>query len=115
MKARALAVVVSAVVAIFLFASSDPVFAGSGGEQLFKAKCASCHGQDGTGNAALAKAFNINVERMNLAKPAIKGKSDAELSGVIKSGKGGLMPSWAGQLSNAEIHAIVQYLRSIGK
>ncbi len=43
-----------------------------------------------------------------------KGITDEEIFRVIKEGKG-MMPRWDGVLSDAEIHALVRYIRQLGK
>ena len=52
----------------------------SSAEKTFKAKCASCHGADGKGKAAL--------KTQDLASAAVQNMSDAELTTITANGKG---------------------------
>lgn len=62
-------------------------------------KCKACHGADGKGNAAMKVA-------------PFAGKSDAEMTKVIKEGKG-KMPGYTGKLSDAEIGEVVKYIKTL--
>jgi mono/diheme cytochrome c family protein len=71
------------------------------GGSIFAQRCASCHGAKGGGGPFPALAGNAHV---TAADPS-------GIIGTIKRGKN-IMPSWKGQLSNADIAAVVTYLRS---
>ncbi len=76
----------------------------SAGRDLFMAKCAVCHKNDGTGQSYLpAKA--------NLHRPAVQKKTDAQLADFIKKGFPP-MPAWNGVLSDAQIHSVVRFIRT---
>ncbi|HYX70237.1 MAG TPA: c-type cytochrome, partial [Terriglobales bacterium] len=49
--------------------------AGPNGADLFKAKCAMCHGADGAGKAAM--------KTPDLGSPAVQGKSDKDLADFV--------------------------------
>ncbi len=53
------------------------------GATLYKTKCVSCHGVDGSGNTAAGKKLNVRDLR-----PEIKKMSDAQISELITKGKG---------------------------
>jgi mono/diheme cytochrome c family protein len=63
-------------------------FAQSPGEATYKGKCASCHGATGTPSAGMAKAMGIKAA----SDPDMKKLTVAEISTVIKSGKGKMKP-----------------------
>ena len=86
-----------------------PAFAQSGAD-TFKAKCLMCHGADGLGNTPIGKAFKI----VSLKDPSVVKSSNPALEAVIKSGKN-KMPAFAGKLSNAQIDAVVEYIRTLQK
>ena len=72
------------------------------GQSLYAQKCVACHKANGTGGGpfpALAGNKDVNAENA------------ARMIGIIKNGSG-IMPSWKGQLSNADIAAVVTYVRS---
>ena len=73
----------------------------------FRAKCAVCHGQDGAGST-VGKSMNVP----DLRSLAVQKQQDAELAEIISNGKGG-MPSFKSSLSEAQIHSLVTYIRSL--
>jgi mono/diheme cytochrome c family protein len=82
----------------------------SQGESLFKANCILCHGEDGTGNTPAGTALGAH----NLTSTEVVRKTDAELVQTISHGKE-KMPSFGKKLSDAEIQALVSYIREIEK
>ncbi len=86
-------------------ASPGPDSAAS--SATFRAKCAMCHGQDGSGSE-IGKSMNVP----NLRSPAVQKLPDAELAQVISDGKGG-MPSFKNSLSEDQIHSLVAQIRSL--
>lgn len=80
------------------------------GAAAFKAKCAMCHGADGSGNTAMGK----NMGLKDLGSSDVQSKSDADLITLISKGKG-KMPGYAGKLSDDDIAATVKYLRTLKK
>jgi mono/diheme cytochrome c family protein len=87
-------------------AQSADTAAGLG---VFKAKCASCHGSDGSGNTAVGKS----LKTADLRTPEVQKKSDADLTQSIQEGKGN-MPAFKSMLSDDEIHAVLAYVRTLG-
>jgi mono/diheme cytochrome c family protein len=77
-------VVLAAVVAL----ASAVSFAQSGGEATYKAKCASCHGAAGTPSAGMAKMMGIKAA----SDPDIQKLTVAQVSTVVKDGKGKMKP-----------------------
>jgi len=68
------------------------------------AACSSCHGENGEG--------------MDYVAPNIKEYSDKVLASILKDGKKsiiGQMPSFDGRLSETQVKAVANYLRSIGE
>jgi mono/diheme cytochrome c family protein len=72
------------------------------GKNLFEAKCAACHGSDGT--AGIANAANLQISRSD---------STATIQTLL-NGKGA-MPSFKSQLTEEEIHKLTNYLFSLRK
>ena len=79
---------------------SDPVLAL--GQQIYKANCASCHGQRGGGGIG-PKLAGLVAERY----PNI-----ADQEAVIANGRGS-MPKFGSRLSAEEINAVVRYTREL--
>ncbi|MBI2122002.1 MAG: cytochrome c [Candidatus Sungbacteria bacterium] len=100
--------------AVLLFADRGIAAGKQDGKALYSAKCSGCHGADGKGNAALATALSADPGAMDLTKKDVKDvkkRSNQDLSCVIKNGKG-KMPAVTG-LSDAEITAVIKYVRSL--
>ncbi len=79
------------------------------GGDLFKQKCAMCHGADGKGYAAL--------KTPDFTDPKVQASlTDQEITEVIKNGKKDTaMPAFADKLSDDQIQSLVTYIRSLGK
>ena len=98
--------------ALFCLAASIsvPAFAQSGGADIYKAKCLMCHGADGLGTTPVGKALKI----VSLKDPTVVKSSNAALEAIIKSGKN-KMPAFNDKLSDAQIGAVVAYIRTLEK
>lgn len=76
----------------------------------FKAKCAMCHGPDGTGNTATGKALQVR----DLSSSDVQAQTDAQLNDIVTNGKG-KMPAYKGKLTNAQMKDLVAFIRSLAK
>lgn len=72
------------------------------GKSLFEKKCATCHGNDGTKGRWGAK--NLHISKLN----------DDELFVTISTGKG-FMPKWGKKLTQAQILAVIEYIKILRK
>lgn len=86
------------------------VMAADTGADLYAAKCASCHGKDGSGNTPMGK----NLKLKDLGSADVQKASDADLKTVLEKGKG-KMPAYGGKLSSAQIDDVVKHIRSLKK
>jgi mono/diheme cytochrome c family protein len=84
--------------------------APASGADTYKAKCAACHGADGSGNTPMGKRFQIK----DLRSPDVQKQSDANLADVIANGKPP-MPALGKTLSAADIQGLVVYIRALAK
>ena len=74
------------------------------GEELFAASCSSCHGPEGQGSQ---RAPSLNVQSYLAETP------DSALEQIVSLGVPGTsMQGWADRLSEAQIQAIVGFMRS---
>jgi cbb3-type cytochrome c oxidase subunit III len=90
-----------------LTAAAIPAADQPDGEALYKQKCAMCHAPDGKGYSAI-KTPDFTSPKWQ------EGKTDKEIAEVIKNGKPGTaMKSFADQLKEDEIAALVKYIRSL--
>jgi mono/diheme cytochrome c family protein len=82
----------------------------SGGKALYEKSCVGCHGADGKGNPAMAKA--LGEKGLNIVGKETAGKSDEQLLKIIAEGAG-KMP--ASKLSKDEQKQALGYVRSLAK
>ncbi len=80
-----------------------------GAADLFKAKCAMCHGPDGTGSA-MGKKMGAH----DFTTAEVQKMSDAELTDAISNGKN-KMPKYADKLKPEEVKGLVAYIRTLKK
>ena len=97
----------TSVILAIVLASSGAAF-GADAAALWSQHCASCHGKDGSGNTTMGKKLGVKDYSKD------QGFSDAEATNVIKNGKG-KMKSYKDKLSDAEVKALVAYVRSLKK
>jgi cbb3-type cytochrome c oxidase subunit III len=83
------------------------------GADVFRTNCVSCHGKNGQGTPGLAPALK--------GDKFVTGSSADDVMNTVKNGRAGdqkhfkdlpiAMPAWAGKLSDADIKAVVDYIR----
>ena len=93
-----------------LAAAIAPAIAQSAGTDVYKTKCQSCHGAQGTPNPGIAKAMGVKPAN----DPSVKSSSEAQMITDTTNGKG-KMPAFKGKLTEAQIKDSVEYFRSLGK
>ena len=71
-------------------------------QYLFEAKCASCHGADGT--AGIANAANLKISSLD----------SVAIIQTITNGRGG-MPSFKNAISEKDIHKLAGYVYTLRK
>jgi mono/diheme cytochrome c family protein len=76
----------------------------------FKAKCAMCHGANGSGDTVIGK----NMKLKDLGSADVQKQSDDELTTIVTKGKGKMPPS-EGKLSKDQISDVVKFIRSLKK
>jgi len=76
-----------------------------------KNSCVSCHGKDGKGNPAMAKA--LGEKGLNLTAKEVAQKSDDQLLKVIAEGEG-KMPAQK-SLGKDQQKQVLAYVRSLAK
>jgi mono/diheme cytochrome c family protein len=99
-------VLCSVFVLSLVLSAASVAFAADSGADLYKAKCAGCHGADGT-----SKMPNVPP----LGGADAQGKSDADLKAVIEKGKAPKMPAYAGKLTDAQMDEVVKFIRTLKK
>lgn len=87
-----------------------PALRAQNAEANYKAKCAGCHGPDGTGSTPAGKAMKVR----DFHAPEVQKETDAELADIIANGKN-KMPKYADKLKDPEIKDLAAYVRGLGK
>lgn len=100
----------SGVLIVMMSLLSPSANAQSGGEAIYKAKCASCHGPDGAGATPAGKA----TKARDFCSEEVKKETDAEWIAIITKGKS-KMPAYDKKISDAEIKDVVAYIRGLCK
>ena len=74
--------------------------------ELFAENCATCHGDDGAGG--------LGTGAPSLADAAVLyGQDAATVLQTVTHGRTGVMPAWAGRLSDAEINLLALYVAAL--
>jgi len=77
------------------------------GKQVFADNCVACHGDKAQGNKELGAP--------NLADAIwLKAGSEDQIAAQVASPRHGVMPAWAGRLSDATIKELAVYVHSLG-
>jgi len=96
--------------------SSAGIVAAADASATWKANCASCHGKDGSGATMMGKKLNTKDYR-DAKVQAMFSDAEAERAikeGVKTNGKETMKP-FGDKFSDADIKALVAYIRSFKK
>lgn len=93
---------------LLVFASSFAFADEAKGADVYKGKCAMCHGPDGKGQTAMGK----NMKLRDLGSSDVQNIHDSELKTLIENGKN-KMPAYKGKLTDKQIEDVIQYVRSL--
>jgi cytochrome c6 len=77
-------------------------------EAVYKSKCSTCHGADGSGNTPAGRA----TAAKDFREPEVVQEADADLEGVIQTGRQ-KMPAYQGKLSEDQVDGLVRYIRQL--
>jgi cytochrome c6 len=99
-------IILAAVPTMFIFSAG----ARGDGAGDFKAKCAMCHGADGTGSTPTGKALKVR----DLGSAEVQAQTDAQINDIVTNGKG-KMPAYKGKLTDEQIKELVGFIRSLAK
>jgi mono/diheme cytochrome c family protein len=96
------------VVALFLVSALYfPARPNTGAESTYKAKCAPCHGPDGSGDTAVGKKLGVH----DFHSAEVQKMSDSELTEITSKGKN-KMPDYEKSLKPDDIKELVNYIRT---
>lgn len=87
------------------------------GETLYKVYCTQCHGIEGNGYGINTPDMAV-LPRDHTDSAEMSARTDEDLFKAIQGGgkavnKSVLMPSWSGNLSEADIRDVIAYLREL--
>lgn len=86
--------------------ASDPALLAPG-KQVFADNCAACHGEQAEGN--------IDVGAPDLADAIwLKGDTEDAIARQVSAPRHGVMPAWAGRLTDPTIKELAVYVHSLG-
>src|SRR5882757_9489905 len=93
---------------IFLFSGYS---SAESGQEIFKRRCAGCHGANGAGDTTIGKHLKLR----DLRSPDVQRKTDEELAAIISKGKPGKMPAFESKLTKEQIGEVVKFIRTLRK
>jgi mono/diheme cytochrome c family protein len=106
---KVLMILVSAMIATL----AVPAFAQDApGRASYDKMCAGCHGPDGKGNEAKAKALKLEPERLNLGRDEVASQTKDDKKKTIVAGKE-KMPSYEKKLTAAEQEDVAAYTMTL--
>ena len=106
----------AAVIAAALFVASTsfsapPAGDAAAGKEVFLKKCKACHGEDGHGNAGMAKLLKTTITPLDSEE--VQKLSDADIKNVIVNGKDKMKP--VKDLTDADISNVIAFVRTLKK
>jgi len=78
------------------------------GKEVYDKSCRSCHGADGSGNPAIAKAMKVTLR--HLGPKEVQAKSDGDLKKEITEGVGKMKPM---KLTAKQVDDVVAFMRTL--
>ncbi len=97
-----------ALVVLALALATPTIAMASPGQDVYKAKCAMCHGADGSASTGMGKSMGLKP----LGSADVQNMSDADMTALITNGKG-KMPAFKGKLTDAQISDVVKYVKTL--
>ena len=97
-------------VALIIASTATDLRAQASGAEIYKAKCASCHGSDGMAGSGVGKALKVKPA----TDPTVKKMDEAAMIAAVRDGQGKMRP-YKGSLTDAQIKASVDYFRTFVK
>ena len=81
------------------------------GQAIYDKSCKSCHGADGTPNAAVAKMMKVDMKDLKASE--VQALSDEDMKEIIAKGKGKMKP--VKTVSGPAVEDVIAYVRSLKK
>ncbi len=99
---------IALVVLVLALAIPTIATAQAPGQDTYKAKCAMCHGADGSASSGMGKSMGLKP----LGSAEVQKMSDADMAALITNGKG-KMPAFKGKLTDAQITDVAKYVHTL--
>jgi mono/diheme cytochrome c family protein len=92
---------------IFAALTASSVWAADSdaGKTVYATKCKTCHGADGEGNPAIAKAMKVELKPLSA--------TTADVKDVVTKGQGKMKPVTS--VTGADLDNVVAYVKSLKK
>lgn len=100
----------TALISLVVLSGTLSATAQSSAAGVYVSKCARCHGSDGNANTPMGKMINVP----SLTSSSLANATDAALLATITNGSG-KMAAYSGTLTDAQITAVVAYIRTLQK
>jgi len=100
----------AAVLVLAMALAGTTSLAADSGADVFKSKCAMCHGADGSGNTPVGKSLKLR----DLSSPEVQAQSEADIKTIVEKGKG-KMKGFAGTLTPEQIDAVAKHVKTLKK
>lgn len=97
--------ILSAGLALVLAPASLGAADAAAGKAVYNAKCKSCHGANGEGNPAVAKAMKVEIKPLS--------ESTTDVRHVITAGQGKMKP--VASVTGADLDNVVAYVKTLKK
>lgn len=115
---RRMLALLSSGIALGLLAGEPPDIDASGvpakGKAAYEKYCLVCHGPQGKGDGPAGKA--LKPPAVDFTSAESKKKSKPDLMHIVENGKPGTaMGPWKGQLSQAELNELMEYVMTLRK
>lgn len=81
---------------------------------IYKVDCALCHGETGDGKTDLATGMGLTLSDFTNPQ-TLQNRTDQQLFDLIRKGKDKMPPEEEGRAKDAEVHSLIQYIRSLSK
>lgn len=91
--------------------SAPPAGDATAGKDVYMHKCKACHGEDGQGNAGMAKLLKTTITPMD--SDEVQNKTDAEIKTIVTQGKDKMKP--VKDISDTDIANVIAFVRTFKK
>ena len=105
--------ILGAALALSLFCGASVLIAGGdieAGEAVYKKRCVTCHGPDGSGNPKMAKMLKVELA---VNTDSVAAMSDVDIRKLLAAGRGKKKPVKG--LGEDDVASIIAYLRTLKK